>query len=405
MSSAKSRSARPTSAWGLQGRVVSLGLLITSANAFDVTPTEVGSLAAQEPVRVVDAPPEARCEIEVRPEVTLGAPDDPVAISPISSMTRLPDGRFLVANLYEPGRVAVYDREGRLEGTFGREGEGPGEYGEIVGLSGGPGDSIFVWSRASVTVLDAQEFAVQRTARLEVRPRRAVLADDGRMLVTAAHTTPELIGFPVHLVDPDGGLERSFGEGAGEPVGIFNPIAEQRAMAAGRDHTVWLARQDRYRIEEWGLSGELRHRLERDVPWFPPDQDFQDPEAGWERPPRTNLVAIREDAAGRVWTLLNVPGTNWTPASRPVPGRMSEQEISRASRAFDIERRERDLDRTFELIDPFTGQVLGTRRVGELYLFGWLPHPYAFRHRERPDGYLELEVVRLECLPTGAGAD
>ncbi len=41
--------------------------------------------------------------------------------------------------------IHVFSEKGDLIRTFGREGEGPGEFSSVVGLHVGPRDSIFVW--------------------------------------------------------------------------------------------------------------------------------------------------------------------------------------------------------------------------------------------------------------------
>lgn len=57
---------------------------------------------------------------------------------------RLPDGRLAVVN-GGSAQILVYDERGLHVGTWGREGEGPGEFRNPFRLSLWPGDSLAVW--------------------------------------------------------------------------------------------------------------------------------------------------------------------------------------------------------------------------------------------------------------------
>lgn len=62
----------------------------------------------------------------------------------IIGAVRLSDGRYVVADGSEL-RLSVYARNGRLERTIGRDGEGPGEFRALSGFWHVAGDTVAVW--------------------------------------------------------------------------------------------------------------------------------------------------------------------------------------------------------------------------------------------------------------------
>jgi hypothetical protein len=71
--------------------------------------------------------------------------DDPYQFNQVSAsgLAGGPDGSLLVLDR-QGNRILHYDGEGAHLGTYGREGEGPGELSQPLGLALGPGDTIWV---------------------------------------------------------------------------------------------------------------------------------------------------------------------------------------------------------------------------------------------------------------------
>lgn len=84
--------------------------------------------------------------VSPEPMFTVGQLDGPpeAMFTRIAGAVRLPDGRYAVADQGEL-RITVYDTNGRLLSVFGREGEGPGEFGFVSGIWSAGGDTIGVW--------------------------------------------------------------------------------------------------------------------------------------------------------------------------------------------------------------------------------------------------------------------
>jgi sugar lactone lactonase YvrE len=64
----------------------------------------------------------------------------------------LPDGRILIADGYENGRVMVMDADAKYLTEFGERGEGLGQFNVVHGIAVGPDGRIFVVDRDNLRV-------------------------------------------------------------------------------------------------------------------------------------------------------------------------------------------------------------------------------------------------------------
>ena len=108
--------------------------------------------------------------------------------------TILPDGRIAIANT-GTNELRVFDAEGVHLATWGREGEGPGEFTGLSGVEPWPGDSVVAWNTATwvISVFDAdgvfgRSFTLDSEAGA-LEPR-AVLSD-GSVLGRTGEVTGE----------------------------------------------------------------------------------------------------------------------------------------------------------------------------------------------------------------------
>ena len=71
--------------------------------------------------------------------------------------TILPDGRIVVANT-GTNELRVFGADGVHLATWGRDGEGPGEFTNLAGVASWPGDSVVAWNRWTwvISVFDAE---------------------------------------------------------------------------------------------------------------------------------------------------------------------------------------------------------------------------------------------------------
>jgi hypothetical protein len=95
-----------------------------------------------------------------QPTVAIGGADapEPEQLYQVSGALRLPDGRIAVAN-GGASQIRVFGADGVLLSTFGRKGEGPGEYAQPTLAGRMAGDSLVVFDaglrRASILTADS----------------------------------------------------------------------------------------------------------------------------------------------------------------------------------------------------------------------------------------------------------
>ena len=82
--------------------------------------------ATQQVVPISTEPP--MCEVVLEEALSLGAFDDPGTIGFPATITRVESGDFVLATPQNGAEMLVYDSRGRYRESFGRSGEGPGEF-------------------------------------------------------------------------------------------------------------------------------------------------------------------------------------------------------------------------------------------------------------------------------------
>jgi hypothetical protein len=120
----------------------------------------------------------------VQRSIVLEENDDVINVSP--SLTPHPEGGFLVADFREH-RVRRYAESGDLLWQFGREGEGPGEFGAVQAALQIPDGRIMIGELSrKVTLLDeeAQEVSEVFPTFTDGRIEELDLLADGRVLVS-----------------------------------------------------------------------------------------------------------------------------------------------------------------------------------------------------------------------------
>ncbi len=205
--------------------------------------------------------------------------------------------RFVVATPNVPGGVSI-----------GRQGEGPGEYAEIRWIRA-LGDRLYVFDHVlrRRTVLNAATFEVLHTNPIRKMGQLywgATVLDDSSYVLNTEQYAPELAGYALHRFNNDGEVVGSFDDAITGIPGLPPARLLQRARGGG----VWSASWSTYRIDLWDpYRGSLLLSLTRDVDWFPPATATPQWEVHPDRPASSFLAAFTEDAAGRLWVVLNVP--------------------------------------------------------------------------------------------------
>lgn len=302
--------------------------------------------------------------------------------------------------------LALYDSSGRLEKTFARGGQGPGELTLAQGqpnLSGAgfvQGDSILVadgWnSRVNVFAPppDAhfvRSYTLKRTGAFRVSTRGLLSgAFKGAPtffahLVNADSARGQMVGIPPRLLSLDGEEIARFGD-----VTYDRPDREVfGALAPADSDRVWVGKGDRYVVELRERGGKVVRRLERSAPWFP--VDTAKPAFPWVKPPPTVISAMaQEDSV--LWVLISRASRHWAerrpknpPAIKPgMPPRMMPQ-YSRGD-LFEY---------VLEAIDARSGRLLTSRELdGDYRRFNGSGE--LVRAIEDGSGAFVLELSRLQ---------
>ena len=179
----------------------------------------------------------------------------------------------------------------------------------VTEIAIGEADSVFVFdgarSRVSVYTPDL-EFA--RTFRLEFRPDGPALFVGTTLLINTGIHTDNRVGLPLHVLDRDGSISRSFGSVSG---GVYRAdmqdVIDRRSLAQTDPTSLWAARVNQYLIERWSMDGRVLETLHRQPSWFPA---WWESESNANTPPVPRVGAI-EQVGDTLWVLIGVPGERW----------------------------------------------------------------------------------------------
>ena len=221
--------------------------------------------------------------VGAEPAVTIGSVDgeDPYLLSRVRGGFTMPDGRIVVAN-GGSHELRVFDALGTHVATWGRRGEGPGEFNPLVQVHRWRGDSLLaLYSPANhLSVLDS-EGNVGRTFTLArddsffrveaVSPVGAIVSsdllprnlDDGLIRPDDTYRVKDAEGDELSLLGSFPGTEWfNFWSGTrGWSAEI--PHAHRISTFAWGD-MVAIAPNDTYEIRAFGLDGTLKRIVRRD---------------------------------------------------------------------------------------------------------------------------------------------
>ncbi len=236
------------------------------------------------------AAPDSRLpwQFSAQPSLSIGAVESGGAdeLFRVQDATLLADGRIVIANAGS-GELRVFNADGSHGGTWGRQGEGPGEFSSgpnAVALW--PGDSIAApgGSRVSLFDLDGnhgRDVALDATRGnvLDLLPDGRIVSMGNLLLNRRTMGSPDLVQYDTEwsVLDTDGTLQASPGEflATEEWVWSFpdgstgeNPYPFKRGTrGAVWGNLVAISVQDSYEIRAFSADGSLVRIVRRD--WDP----------------------------------------------------------------------------------------------------------------------------------------
>jgi hypothetical protein len=190
------------------------------------------------------------------------------------------------------------------------------------------------------------------------------------------------------VLGKDGEALRSFGAVVPETNRNRPQIDVRRVGYSGSD-VIWLAKLDRYEIEQWRLDGAIIRSFRRDADWFRPwDYGKESAKSKGLTGPLT--VAIWQDSTGLLWTMVRVPSLSGPTIDysgrerRPLP-------------PFDIE--DASIDTMIEVIDPSTSRVLASQRFPQ-FMLGHIERDLVYSLGHSEGGDLRVDIWRIKLTPT-----
>lgn len=249
-----------------------------------------------------------RCAIALDTVAILGAPSDSIWPMWMASAVRAANGNFYVGVSDHPGTLLIYDTHGTLTGTFGRRGEGPGEYSSILmKMVRGPGDTISVVEvmRNRRVLIDSSGSSI----RSHPVPFQfhGMIHLGGRMLVQADIRTPEKVGWMLHELAGDGSVGESYAE-----LSVYRnaEVDGIRPVAAAIDGGVWLATPSRYEITKYDSELNPVRSIAPATRWFPPNDGMI---GDTYTEPQPWIADISETPDSLLWVIVRVADADWEP--------------------------------------------------------------------------------------------
>lgn len=349
-------------------------------------------------VTVRGGPQCPHCRLILDSLADLGDIEGPGAVNEQAHLWRDALGRFIVWAPVNDGVLQVFDENGDYVRSFGRGGQGPGEY-VRPRLLAEAGDIFFIFDTPQLRLTRVgQDFQVLETAVLPTFVGSVIRLEDGSFVsasVDAMGLTPSSFGQPLYHISADGTeLLRSFGSVIRTvPLGEASRL--RRTLATSRRQGFWAAHVRRYRIERWDPDAGLLSVIERNVPWFEPYAKSQG--SATEVRPNPSLRALQEDEDGLLWVLVSVPDGDW----RPMPPARVEGGMEFISSA-----QRNDLhDTVVEVLDVEKGALVASLRV-DAHLFGFFPGPgVVYAYAEDEAGHPRYRIFRLHLTSVPQGEE
>ena len=337
--------------------------------------------ATQQVVPISSEPPP--CEVVLEEALSLGAMDDPGTIGFPSTITRVESGDFVLATPENGAEMLVYDSQGRYRESFGRSGEGPGEFLEpgFGMLRPLPGGGVLVLDRFNfrITHLSASWEYVSSThvgARF-VTNVMPLASGAGYVLASWGSTEESERAEITQVIDLDGNLLEMIAVVPTDDAmrsHFFSPLATD---GEGR---VWRALPTEYAVEAWDPADPgAVVRLEGQPGWFTPGP----PPEGYplEAPASSVINGLRHEG-GLLWIATMVADDEWREAvTDPVP-----------FVPLDLRKM---MDGVVEVIDVRTGRLVA-RTVNDEVL--WWTGDKSLLYTIREDGLIPRAVLFTPSL-------
>ena len=208
-------------------------------------------------------------------DLTASGSGDPHNFYQVRDVTRLPDGSLVVANRGS-NEVRMFSAEGRLVGTAGGHGEGPGEFTNLQQVEPA-GDSLLARDIRSRVTLFGPDLRHVRTLQLPPGVRSLHDLGNGTLVVPVIMDYPEVYGLlrppeALLLFDLEGHRVDSIGRTPGSEEYVTDalmgrPLFGRASVLDTHGDRIFVGNSDHMQIEELNSRGDTIRILR--IPDFP----------------------------------------------------------------------------------------------------------------------------------------
>ena len=329
------------------------------------------------------------CRIRLVPVTTLRGSGDSVLLDERGPVVRDRDGNFVVWTS-ERGRIAKFDRAGRLIRVFGRSGAGPGEFSTNFGpLLPLPDGRLAVFEAGAVSIF-SPDLNFETRLRQPIRVMGNPIAISARTIVVPGLLlSTEATGHPLHVMDIVDGAISSFGADARGSDTRKCSACMTRHLAQPDTHgRVWVARHRSFQLEHWQYRQRVRQTVLNPVaPWFP-EAIGASLESG-ELAANSTIPVVRalwRDSSDRLFVLGGAPADGKVQRQRTLPrGAVSPTQDDEG-----VMRKE-----VIDVIDSRTGIRLTTLELKAPPYYKSLGNGYLAYTEEDEEGAVSIRIIRV----------
>ena len=347
----------------------------------------VAILVVTAPVRAQEVVPistdHPQCTVILEEVLSLGEIDDPGTIGLPTWITRLGSGDFVLATPDNGAEMMVYDAEGRFRESFGRSGEGPGEFVDpgMGRLRPSPDGGVMILDPMTrrITSLSATRELLGATQIGDMMGMNFLPAASGSGFIVG--------GWGGSADGTPGGVTRMI-DAEGVTLAETDAVPRERwlqqffyfPMTTDAEGRVWRARPTEYVVEAWDPEDSAALiRLEGSPDWFTPGP----PQPGYPlEAPGPSVIQGLEYDEGLLWIATSVADSEWAQLSgwSVDDGALDGNKI---------------MDTVIEVVDPATGALVA-RAVHDEFLLR--TGDGAFLYGLRRDGLVPQAVLYSPSL-------
>ena len=264
-------------------------------------------------------PPKVRLEL-VRTLGDVAAEDEAVAFYMPAGLALDSRGNIYILDTGNH-RVQKFSPDGRFLASFGRQGQGPGEFAYPDSIDVDDEDMVWVSDpnnqRIQVLTPDGAErktiaFVKERVGKVHCTKSGLVMAGGSGLLFSGLESEDEGKALPrlFRKLDLDGKIVGEYGEPHDFKHRLVNQMGNQVTFAVDENDGVYLAYLYQNRIERYSPEGKLLWRADRKLDYStdpPKDKGKREARGGGVsiQMPRMNQCSegIAVDGSGRIWVV------------------------------------------------------------------------------------------------------